>query len=427
MLDLGYIRDHPEVVKAAVRDKGEAVDVDAILDLDRRRREFIVETETLRSRRNEASRRVAELKGRGEDASALVAQTRQVGQRIQALDRDLARITEELDRELLRVPNVPMDDVPRGVGPEDNRLVRTWGEVPTFDFEPKTHWDLGAGLGLLDFERATKVAGPHFALFTGAGARLVRGLINFMLDLHTTQHGYTEVFPPFLVNRPAMTATGQLPKLEDDMYVLPRDDLFLVPTAEVPVTNLHRGEILSHLELPISYTAYTACFRREAGSYGRDTRGLVRVHQFDKVELLKFVHPDTSLGELERLTGHAEAVVQRLGLPYRVMVLSTGELSFAGAKCYDIEVWAPGVKRWLEVSSCSTFGDFQARRANIRFRDRDGKIRFVHTLNGSGTALPRLIVALLETGQRADGSVALPEALHPYLGGLTTLGPRAPS
>jgi len=313
--------------------------------------------------------------------------------------------------------------VPRGRDENDNQLVRTWGERPTFDFEPKAHWDLGAALRLFDLERAAKVAGPHFALFTGAGARLVRGLIAFMLDLHTTEHGYTEVSPPFIVNRPAMTGTGQLPKLEDDMYRLGRDDLFLVPTAEVPLTNMHREEVLNGADLPIAYTAHTACFRREAGSYGRGTRGLLRVHQFDKVELLKFVHPDTSLGELERLTGHAEAVLQRLGLAYRVQVLCTGELSFAGAKCYDIEVWAPGVGRWLEVSSCSTFGAFQARRANIRFRDADGTLRFVHTLNGSGTALPRLIVALLETYQRADGSVALPDALHPYLGGLTMFTP----
>jgi len=423
MLDVAFVRDYPDVVKTAIRDKGEKADVDAVLHLDRRRRQLIAETERLRQQRNRASQRVAELKKSGGDASDLIAETREVGERIKALDRDLATVNEDLQRELLRLPNIPLDDVPRGRDENDNQLVRTWGERPTFDFEPKAHWDLGAALRLFDLERAAKVAGPHFALFTGAGARLVRGLIAFMLDLHTTEHGYTEVSPPFIVNRPAMTGTGQLPKLEDDMYRLGRDDLFLVPTAEVPLTNMHREEVLNGADLPIAYTAHTACFRREAGSYGRGTRGLLRVHQFDKVELLKFVHPDTSLGELERLTGHAEAVLQRLGLAYRVQVLCTGELSFAGAKCYDIEVWAPGVGRWLEVSSCSTFGAFQARRANIRFRDADGTLRFVHTLNGSGTALPRLIVALLETYQRADGSVALPDALHPYLGGLTMFTP----
>jgi seryl-tRNA synthetase len=423
MLDLGFIRVHPEVVKAASAEKGDPADVDGILRLDERRRAFLTEVETLRQQRNQASQRVPQLKQAGQDASALIAETRALGERIKALEADLEQIEPDLRAALLRVPNIPQADVPHGKDANDNVVVRTWGEPRRFDFEPKAHWDLGAALGLFDFDRATKVSGPHFACFTGPGARLVRGLINFMLDLHTTEHGYTEIFPPFLVNRASMTGTGQLPKLEDDMYHLERDDLFLTPTAEVPVTNLHRDEILSHADLPIAYTAYTACFRREAGSYGRETRGLIRVHQFDKVELLKFVHPDTGRDELERITAHAEAVLQRLGLVYRVALLCRGELSFAGSKCYDIELWAPGAGRWLEVSSCSLFTDFQARRANIRFRDVDGTVRFVHTLNGSGTALPRLVVALLENGQRADGSVVLPEALAPYLRGQTVLAP----
>ena len=423
MLDPAFIREHPEAVKTAIRNKGETADVDAVLDLDRRRREALAQVESLRKERNEASRQVAALKKQGEDADTIIARTREVGARIKAIEADLAGVERDLRDELLRVPNLPLDDVPVGRTEDENRVVRTWGEVPTFDFEPKAHWDLNEGLHLFDFERAAKVAGAHFVLYTDRGARLVRGLVNFMLDLHTAEHGYTEVFPPFLGNRDAMTGTGQLPKLEEDMYELGRDDLFLIPTAEVPLTNMHRDEVLAHKDLPIACTAWSACFRREAGSYGRDTRGLLRVHQFNKVELLRFVHPDTSLDALELLTGHAEEVLKRLGLTYRVSVLCTGELSFDAAKCYDLEVWAPGVGRWLEVSSCSTFGDFQARRANVRFRDADDKVKFVHTLNGSGTAFPRLIVALLETFQQADGAVALPKALHPYLGGMTAMAP----
>jgi seryl-tRNA synthetase len=319
------------------------------------------------------------------------------------------------------VPNIPAPDVPVGRTGADNVEVRRWGKPPGFEFQPRAHWDIGSDLGILDFERAAKVAGSNFALFKGAGARLVRALYSFMLDLHTREHGYTEVFPPFLVNRGAMTGTGQLPKLEEDMYHLDADDLFLIPTAEVPVTNLYRDEILNHEDLPIRHTAYTACFRREAGSYGRETRGLLRVHQFDKVEMVKFVHPEKSYEELESLLACAEAVMQHLGLHYRVMKLCTGELSFSGTKCYDIEAYAPGVDRWLEVSSCSNFEDFQARRANIRFRDADGKVKFVHTLNGSGVALARLIACILETYQQEDGSVRLPACLAPYMGGLDTI------
>jgi len=319
---------------------------------------------------------------------------------------------------LLRIPNVPAADVPAGEDSKSNEVVKTWGTRKTFAFKPLPHWDLGKALDILDFERASKITGGGFALFKREAARMERALFNFMLDLHTHEHGYVEVFPPFLVNRASMTGTGQLPKLEEDMYRTAADDLFLIPTAEVPVTNLHRDEILPHKQLPIYYTAYTACFRREAGSYGKDTKGLMRVHQFDKVEMVKFTRPETSYQELETLLQAAEKVLQLLGLEYRVLKLCAGDLSFSASKCYDIEIWAPGIERWLEISSCSNFEDFQARRCNIRFRDEDGKVRFVHTLNGSGVALARLILTIIETYQRQDGSIEVPEVLRPYMGGM---------
>jgi seryl-tRNA synthetase len=324
----------------------------------------------------------------------------------------------------LRIPNIPHASVPVGKDAAANREVRRYGEPKTFSFAPRPHWELGARLGLFDFERGAKLAGTGFPLYTGLGARLERALIQFMLDVHTTEHGYVEVSPPFLVNTAAMTGTGQLPKMAEDMYHVQSDDLWLVPTAEVPVTNIYREELI-RAPLPIKLTAYSPCFRREAGAAGRETRGLIRVHQFDKVELVKFVEPETSYDELEKLVADAEDILRRLGLTYRVLQLCTGDLSFAAAKCYDIELWAPGQQAWLEVSSCSTFEDFQARRAQIRYRNRDGKPAFVHTLNGSGVALARLVVALLENGQEADGGVALPEALQPYLGGLRRIAPRA--
>jgi len=425
VLDLDFIRKHPDLVREAARRKGEEVDVDGFLDLDARRRKVIAEVEVLRSERNANSEEVAALKRSGGDASALVEKTREISDRIKTLDAELSELEEKFQQGSLRFPNLPADGVPVGKNAADNVEVRHRGERKTFAFTPKPHWHLAKELDIIDFERATKITGPFFVLYKGAGARLERALINFMLELHTSEHGYTEISPPFLTNRQAMTGTGQLPKLEEDMYRCELDDLFLIPTAEVPVTNLYRDEVLDAAQLPLSYVAYTPCFRREAGSYGRDTRGLMRVHQFDKVELLKFVRPGTSYEELEALLADAEEVVRRLGLEYRVMQLCTGELSFAAATCYDIEVWAPGIERWLEVSSCSNYEDFQARRSGIRFREKGGKPEFAHTLNGSGVALARLVLAILENYQTAEGAVEVPEALRPYMGGVELIGPAA--
>jgi len=421
MLDLAFIRDNAEKVKAAVINKREQADIDAILAADEKRRAYLKEVEALRAERNEASKAIGIAKKKGQDASEQMSAMRQVGDRIKAIEEDLTAVEAALNDMLRRVPNVPADDVP--VGPEDthNRVVREWGEVPKFDFTPLPHWDIQEKCALLDFARGTKIAGSGFMLFIGLGARLQRALVTFMLDMHTSKHGYKEVFPPFLVNRDSMFGTGQLPKLEEDMYKTAVDDLFLIPTAEVPVTNIYRDEVLSAFDLPIKLTAYSACFRREAGSYGKDTRGLIRVHQFDKVEMVKFADPAKSYEELESLTNDAEEVLQALGLPYRVIQLSTEGLSFAAAKCYDLEVYAAGVGKWLEVSSCSNFEAFQARRANIRFKDTSGKVKFVHTLNGSGIALPRTVIAILENNQRKDGTVVLPEVLRPYMGGVDVI------
>jgi len=417
LLDIKFIRENPGRVRQALAMKGGDVNVDALLALDARRRAHLTEVEELRHRRNENSQAVKKAKKTGEDASALIEATRAIGARIKELEQaavdDLARFQEMM----MYVPNVTAEDVPQVEDESGNKVVKTWGAPRTFDFEPKPHWEIGVGLGMLDFERGAKVAGSGFVLHVGWGARLERALWNYMLDLHTTEHGFKEVFPPFLVNRQAMTGTGQLPKFEEDMYRCDADDLFLIPTAEVPVTNIHRDEILPEGMLPLYYTAYTACFRREAGAAGKDTRGMIRVHQFDKVEMVKFVEPETSYDELETLLACAETVLQRLELPYRVVLLAAGDTSFAAAKCYDLELHAPGCDRWLEVSSCSNFEAFQARRINIRYRDADKKMRFVHTLNGSGVALPRLVIAIIENYQEADGSVTIPEALRPYLGG----------
>jgi seryl-tRNA synthetase len=362
------------------------------------------------------SREVGELKRRGGDADALVAEMRTVGDRIQEIDVRVRAVEEERDSILLRIPNVTDPSVPEG-GEEANATVRSWGEKRSFSFTPRPHWELAAELGMLDLAAGARVSGSGFPVYRGIGARLQRALINFMLDLHTTEHGYTEIEPPFVVGRDAMTGTGQLPKFEDDAYRIEADDLFLIPTAEVPITNLLREELLAGDRLPIAYTAYSPCFRREAGSAGKDTRGLLRLHQFDKVEMVRFERPEASDEALERLTGQAERVLQLLELPYRVLLLAAGDTGFSSAKTYDLEVWAPGVDRWLEVSSCSNFRDFQARRANIRFRPEAGaKPEFVHTLNGSGVALPRTVVALIENGQQEDGSVVIPQALRPYLG-----------
>ncbi|MDO8137793.1 MAG: serine--tRNA ligase [Candidatus Brocadiales bacterium] len=421
MLDLNFIRKHPEEVKKAAQGKHEKVDVDRLLVLDSNRRELLFQCEQLRKEQNEASKTISQLKKQGQDTSSLVAETKVLSDRIRDYEEKLRALEPEIEGILLRIPNIPAQDVPPGEDASANIVVRSWGQRRKFRFKPKPHWELGTALGLIDFERGSKVSGAAFPLYRGLGARMERALINFMLDLHTKKHGYEEVFPPFLVNRASMTGTGQLPKLEEDMYKTTEDDLFLIPTAEVPVTNIHRDEILSCKDLPLYYTAYTACFRREAGAYGKDTRGIIRVHQFDKVELVKFVRPETSYEELESLLKDAEEVLQLLGLEYRVVKLCVGDLSFASSKCYDLEAWAPGVERWLEVSSCSNFEDFQARRINIRFRDEQGKVKCVHTLNGSGVALPRTLIAILEGYQQEDGSVGVPEALRPYMDGLAVI------
>jgi seryl-tRNA synthetase len=418
-LDIKIIREQVDQVKKAVENKGEKADIDRILELDGNRRRILMEVEELRGERNRVSKEIGELKKKGEDGTELMEQMKGVSERIKAIEKDLGKIEEELDSSLLEVPNIPHSSVPVGRDEDDNVELRRWGVQTAFGFEPKPHWELGETLGIIDIERGGKITGSGFIHYRGAGALLERALINFMIDLHVKSHGFTEVNIPFMVNRASMTVTGQLPKLESDMYALPADDTFLVPTAEVPVTNIHRNEILGADDLPIYYVAYSPCFRREAGAHGKDTRGLIRVHQFDKVELVKFVSPETSYEELESLVEAAEAVLQALGLHYRVVALSTGDLSFAAAKCYDLEVWAPGLEKYLEVSSCSNFEDFQARRGDIRFRPAPGeKPRFVHTLNGSGVALPRTVIALLENYQQEDGSVRIPDVLQPYMNGL---------
>ncbi|MGQ9560470.1 MAG: serine--tRNA ligase [Candidatus Oleimicrobiaceae bacterium] len=416
MLDLKFIRENEELVRQAIANKREDVDLDRLLVLDERRRALLADVEALKAQRNKVSETIAAMKKRGEDASALIQEMGQVAERIKQLDAQLDEVEKAIYEVQIRIPNVPHPSVP--VGDESaNVVIKHWGTVETFDFQPKTHWEIGEALGILDLAGGAKVAGAFFVNFRGLGAKLERALINFMLDLHVQKHGYTEVFPPFVTKRESMFGTGQIPKLEKDMYRVEEDDLFLIPTAEVPVTNLHRDEILDGDTLPLYYTAYTPCFRREAGSYGRDTRGLVRIHQFDKVEMVKFVKPETSYDELESLLANAEEVLQLLNLPYRVKVLATGDLSFAAAKCYDIEVWAAGIGKWLEVSSCSNFEAFQARRANIRFRRSKGaKPEYVHTLNGSGLALPRTVIAILENYQTDEGTVVVPEVLRPYMG-----------
>jgi seryl-tRNA synthetase len=421
MLDLRRVREETALVKERLARRGNPellAQIDNILELDEERRARITEVDALRARRNEVSPRVGELKhaGRHEEADRLIREMREVAERIAVEEARLGEIEEALRTLLLQIPNLPEEDVPPG-GEEANRVLREWGETQRFDFEPKPHWDIGAALGILDFPRGAKVAGSGFPLLVGAGARLERALINFMMDVHSREHGYTELWPPFVVNRDAALGTGHLPKFGEDMYEVPLDGLYLVPTAEVPVTNLHADELLGPDALPMRYVAYTPCFRREAGAHGKETRGLIRVHQFDKVELVRFERPEASAAALEELTSHAETILQRLGLRYRVVLLAAGDLGFANAKTYDLEVWAPGVNRWLEVSSCSLYTDYQARRANIRFRPEPGaRPEFVHTLNGSALALARVVVALLENGQQADGSVVLPEALVPYFG-----------
>lgn len=417
MLDIQKIRENPHGIELGVKNKNGNIDIQNILSLDKTRRDLIAETETLKHERNTVSKEVALRKQSKEDASDLILRTRDIGTRIKTLDGQLRSVEDELNTILMATPNTPHASVPVGVDASQNPVVKTWGKRYNPAFKLKNHLDLGTELGLFDFARGTKIAGPGFPLYTGKGARLERALINFMLDFHIEKHAYTEMLPPVVSNVKSMTTTGQLPKFEEDMYKIPQDELYLIPTAEVPVTNIHQGEILNEEDLPIRYCAYSSCFRREAGSYGKDTRGFLRLHQFNKVELVKFSHPDDSYEELESLRRDAEEILETLNLEYRVLELVTGDLSFSAAKCYDLELWAPGEERWLEVSSCSTFEDFQARRGGIRFKSsKGGKTQLVHTLNGSGVATPRLLVALLETYQQEDGTVQLPDVLTPYMG-----------
>ena len=419
MLSIQFIREHVDLVRTALRNRREEAPIDEILALDERRRALLQRVEAARGRRNTVSREIGRTK---EKPPALIAEMRALGDEIKRMEADLAEIEPALQDLLLRVPNIPHLSVPIGEDESDNQVVRTWGEAPQFDFEPRAHWEIGELLGIVDFERAAKVSGSRFYALKGFGARLERALIAFMIDLHTGEHGYTEVAPPYLVTRDAMIGTAQLPKFTEDMYHCTVDDVFLIPTAEVPVTNLHRHEILEPGTLPLYYVAYSPCFRREAGSAGRDTRGLIRVHQFDKVEMVKFVEPATSYDELERLVRNAETVLERLGLPYQTKLMCTADVGFAAAKKYDPEVWMPSRAQYVEISSCSNFEAFQARRARIQYRPEPGApAEYVHTLNGSGLAVGRTMAALLENYQRRDGSVTVPEALQPYLGGLEVI------
>ena len=430
MLDLKFIRTNIELIRTTLEHRQMTASLDELLEADRKWRVVLGEVESLRSHQNTVSKEISQLKKAKIDASEQIAEMRKVSQKIKALNEQAQRHKSEVDETVMTIPNLPHASTPVGDSAEDNPKIKRWGEIPVFDFEPKPHWELAEAQDIVDFQRGAKIAGSNFVLFKGLGARLERALINFMLDLHTSKHGYTEVSPPFVANRPAMTGTGQLPKFEADMYRCARDDendandLFLIPTAEVPVTNIFAGEILSGDDLPIYYTAYTPCFRREAGAYGRDTRGLQRIHQFDKVEMVKFTLPETSYDEHESLLKDAEDVLQALKLPYRIVQHCTAELSFAAAKCYDIELWAAVEEKFsLEISSCSNYEDFQARRANIRFRrERGAKPEFVHTLNASGTALPRLVIAILENYQQAGGSIRVPEVLKSYMGGVEQIG-----
>ncbi|MCF8096161.1 MAG: serine--tRNA ligase [Desulfobacteraceae bacterium] len=418
MLEIKYVRQNLSEIKQALEKRGEAADLSGFEQADSERRRILNEMEQLRHRRNTVSDEIAAVKKSGGNADDMIAEMREVGARIKVLEQALAECEDRINSLLFTLPNVPDSSVPEGRNESDNMVVREVGLHPEFDFEPRPHWTVGENLGILDFERAAKIAGARFPLYMGAGAMLERALINFMIDLHTKEHNYKEVLPPFIVNRHSMTCTGQLPKFEEDLFKLEERDYFLIPTAEVPVTNIHQDEILDEADLPVRYVAYTPCFRAEAGSYGKDTRGLIRQHQFNKVELVKFAAAENSYDELESLLADAEEVLKRLELPYRVVLLCTADMGFASAKTYDIEVWMPAQQKYREISSCSNFVSFQARRAGIRYRPKDKKkTELVHTLNGSGLAVGRTVAALLENCQQADGSVVIPAALRPYMGG----------
>ncbi len=419
MLDLKFIRANLDRVKEMLKNRGQDLDLSLFDTIDKQRRELLGGLEGLRHRRNRVSEEIAAMKKRGDDASQIISEMKKVASEIKEREKELSEIEAQLDPVLMLIPNMPHESVVFGEDEEDNPLVRTWGEISEMPFEPLSHWDLGERLGIFDFARASKIAGARFVLYRGAGALLERALINFMLDIHTKEHGYTEILPPFMVNSACMTGTGNLPKFREDLFKMEGWDYYLIPTAEVPLTNIHREEILEEEALPLYYTAYTPCFRSEAGSYGKDTRGLIRQHQFNKVELVKLSHPETSYDELEKMTRDAEEILKRLKLPYRVVSLCTADLGFAAAKTYDLEVWLPGQGLYREISSCSNCEDFQARRAEIRFKKKgSGGTQLVHTLNGSGLAVGRTLVAILENYQQEDGSVVIPEALRPYTGGM---------
>ncbi len=421
MLDLKFIRENPDLVRSGLLAKNAAGRLDELLVLDEQRRVIAMKLDDLKAVKNAANDDISRLIKEKKDPKERILSMRSTAAEIDALEPGLKDLDEKISNILLFIPNLPHSSIPVG-GPDKNRVVRTWGEIPKFNFKPVDHIALAERLDIIDFKRATKISGANFILYKKAGALLERALINFMLDLHSREHKYVEVLPPVLVNAASMQGTGQLPKMKDDMYHLAGDDLYLIPTAEVPVTNIYRDEILPESELPIYHTGYSSCFRREAGSYGKDTRGLMRVHQFNKVELVKFVKPETSYAELELLVANAERIFHLLNIPYRILELASGDISFSAAKCYDIEVYAAGLDKWLEASSCSNFEDFQARRANIRFKGKDmKKPAFVHTLNGSGVATPRTMIAILENYQRADGSIEIPKALQPYTNGLTEI------
>lgn len=424
MLDVKYVRENMDQVKAFLEARNYSFDLSSILSLDGKRRELIAKVEQLKAERNAGSKEVGAAKSKGEDVSALMDRMKSIGDEVKCLDQEVAQIDSDLEGIMLQIPNKPHSSVPVGADENDNVEVRRWGSPKNFDFEPLAHWDLGENLGILDFKRGVSLAQSRFTVLAGAGARLERALLNFMLDLHVDRHGYKEINPPFMVNSAAMSGTGQLPKFADDLYRVADDDLWLIPTAEVPLTNLHGGEILEESDLPIYYTAYTPCFRKEAGSHGRDVRGIMRQHQFEKVEMVKLSTPDRSYEELEKLTANAEEVLQLLKLPYRVITLCTGDMGFGSSKTYDVEVWLPSQGRYREISSCSNCEDFQARRMNTRYRPSDGgKPRFVHTLNGSGIAIGRALIAVMENYQRSDGSIEVPEVLMPYMGGIKEISP----
>ena len=419
MLDIKYVRENIDHVRSKMEERGQDIDLDKFSELEQKRRDILQEVETLRSERNTVSKEIGTRKKNKEDASELIEKMSEVSGRIKKLDDSLKEVEAALHDIIMIIPNLPHESVPFGTGEEDNPVVREWGEKPAFDFEPLPHWDIGENLNILDFARGAKITGARFTLYRGAGAMLERALINFMLNMHVSEHGYTEVLTPFMVNRESMTGTGQLPKFEEDLFKITGTDYYLIPTAEVPVTNIHRDEILDEQDLPIYYVSYTPCFRAEAGSYGKDTRGLIRQHQFNKVEMVKFSSPETSYEELEALTLNAEEVLKRLNIHYRLVNLCTGDLGFSSSKTYDLEAWMPGQDAYREISSCSNFEDFQARRASIRFRrEETGKVEHVHTLNGSGLAIGRTVVAILENYQQKDGTVVIPDALIPYMNGI---------